>query len=190
MGIPEEDLQDIVTRWRQSNRQIVNLWYRLENCAVTTVETGRQTGTNGLIFRREFDVENELDFLTIQLPSGRKLYYAHPELSAGQWGNSVILYQGVNQTTKQWTTLETYAGKLAENATQAIARDCLALTIERLEKAGYPIVFHVHDEVVIECPKDKANLDDVIQIMTSPISWAEGLPINADGWVGDYFRKD
>ena len=190
MGIPEEDLQDIVSRWRQSNKRIVELWYKVENAAVSTIQTGQQTGVNGLIFAREFDVTNDLDFLTIRLPSGRKLYYARPELSQNQWGRPVILYQGVNQTTKQWTTLETYGGKLVENIVQAIARDCLAVAIENLEKAGYPIVFHVHDEVVIECEKDKADLNKVVEIMTSQPNWAQGLPINADGWIGDFFRKD
>ena len=190
MGIPEEDLQDIVSRWRQANKRIVELWHKVESAAVSVIQTGRQTGVNGLIFAREFDIEHDLDFLTIRLPSGRKLYYAHPEIDKNQWGRPVILYQGVNQTTKQWTTLETYGGKLVENLVQAIARDCLAVAIENLEKAGYQIVFHVHDEVVIECPKDKADLDKVVEIMTSPIDWAQGLPINADGWVGDFFRKD
>ena len=190
MGIPEEDLQDIVSRWRQANRRIVELWYKVEGAAVSVIQTGQQTGVNGLIFTREFDLENDLDFLTIRLPSGRKLYYAHPEIDQNQWGRPIILYQGVNQTTKQWTTLETYGGKLVENLVQAIARDCLAVAIESLEKAGYPIVFHVHDEVVIECPRDKADLDRVVEIMTTPIDWAQGLPVNADGWVGDFFRKD
>ena len=190
MGIPEEDLQDIVSRWRQANRRIVELWYKVEGAAVSVIQTGQQTGVNGLIFTREFDLENDLDFLTIRLPSGRKLYYAHPEIDQNQWGRPIILYQGVNQTTKQWTTLETYGGKLVENLVQAIARDCLAVAIESLEKAGYPIVFHVHDEVVIECPRDKADLDRVVKIMTTPIDWAQGLPVNADGWVGDFFRKD
>ena len=79
---------------------------------------------------------------------------------------------------------------MVENIVQAIARDCLAVAIENLEKAGYPIVFHVHDEVVIECEKDKADLDKVVEIMTSQPNWAQGLPINADGWIGDFFRKD
>ena len=190
LGIPEKDLQGIVDRWRQSNKQIVSFWYKLEKAAVKTVETGEQSSVNGLIFRREFDSGNDLDFLTIQLPSGRKLYYAKPSIGNNSWGGKLIIYYGVNQTTKRWETIETYSGKLAENITQAVDRDCLALAIERLENAGYPIVFHVHDEVVIECPKDKASLDDVIKIMTTPISWAQGLPINADGWVGDFFRKD
>ena len=191
LGIPEKDLQSIVDRWRQSNKQIVSLWYKLEKAAVKTIETGIQTSVNGLIFSREFDTDNDdLDFLTIQLPSGRKLYYAQPSIGNNSWGGKMIIYHGVNQTTKQWEEIETYSGKLAENCTQAVARDCLSLAIERLEKAGYPIVFHIHDEVVIECPKEKAHLDDVIKIMTAPISWAQGLPINADGWVGDFFRKD
>lgn len=190
MGIPEEDLQDIVSRWRQANKRIVELWYKVENAAVSAIQTGKQTGVNGLIFSREFDIENDLDFLTIRLPSGRKLYYAHPEIGKNQWGKPVILYHGVNQTTKQWTTLETYGGKCVENCVQAIARDCLAVAIENLEKAGYQIVFHVHDEVVIECPKDKADLNKVVEIMTTPIDWAQGLPINADGWIGEFFRKD
>ena len=79
---------------------------------------------------------------------------------------------------------------LVHNCVQAVARDCLAIAIERLEAAGYPIVFHVHDEVVIDCPSEKADLDNVVKIMTMPIEWAPGLPINADGWVGDFFRKD
>ena len=96
----------------------------------------------------------------------------------------------MNQTTKQWTQLETYGGKLVENVVQAIARDCLAAAIEHLEEAGFPVVFHVHDEVVIDCPESRADLDAVVQIMTQPIPWAADLPLNADGWVGDFFKKD
>ena len=166
------------------------MWYKIENAAVTTIQTGQQTSVNGLIFTREFDLENDLDFMTMTLPSKRKLYYAHPGLGENQWGKPSITYYGVDQTTKQWSELETYGAKLVENAVQAISRDCLTLTIERLEAAGYPIVFHVHDEVVIDCETGKADLDNVIKIMTMPISWAQGLPINADGWTGDFFRKD
>ena len=77
-----------------------------------------------------------------------------------------------------------------ENITQAIARDCLALAIERLEAEGFPVVFHVHDEVIIDCPETQADLDKVVKLMTAPIPWALDLPLNADGWVGDFFRKD
>lgn len=190
MGIPEEDLPDIVSRWREANQRIVELWYKVENAAVSTIQTGRQEGVNNLIFSREFDFANDLDFMTITLPSGRKLYYAHPALGVNQWERPSINYLGVNQTTKQWTQIETYGGKLVENIVQPIARDCLAVAIERLETAGFSVVFHVHDEVVIDCPEAQANLDKVVKLMTSPISWALGLPLNADGWVGDFFKKD
>lgn len=190
MGIPEEDLPDIVSRWREANKRIVDLWYSLEGAAVSVIQTGAPVGVRGLVLAREFDIENGLDFLTITLPSQRKLYYAKPELGENQWNRPSILYRGVNQTTKQWTQLETYGGKLVENVVQAIARDCLAIAIGHLEEAGFPVVFHVHDEVVIDCPIEKADLDRVVQLMTQPIPWAQDLPLNADGWVGDYFRKD
>ncbi len=190
MGIPEEDLPDIVTRWRESNKRIVDLWYAVESAAVSVIQTGHQAGVNGILFQREFDLENDLDFLTITLPSRRKLFYARPELGENQWGRPSITYYGVNQTTKQWTPLETYGGKLVENIVQATARDCLAAAIENLEAAGFPVVFHVHDECVIDCPEAQADLDEVVKLMTLPIPWATGLPLNADGWVGDFFKKD
>lgn len=190
MGIPEEDLPEIVSRWRDSNKMIVDLWYKVENAAVSVIQSGVQAGVNNLLFSREFDAENDLDFLTITLPSGRKLYYASPTLGTNAWGKPSIEYRGVNQTTRQWTVLETYGGKLVENIVQAIARDCLAIAIENLEAAGFKIVFHIHDEVVIDSPEKDADLDAVTKIMTRPISWAPDLPLNADGWVGDFFTKD
>lgn len=188
--LSDDEIKEIVTRWREANKRIVDLWYRVENAAVSVIQTGQQVGVNNLLFTREFDLEHELDFLTITLPSGRKLYYAKPELGVNRWNKPSITYWGVHQSTKQWTILETYGGKLVENIVQAIARDCLAAAIEHLEEAGFPVVFHVHDEVVIDCPIDKANLDEVIRIMTLPIPWALDLPLNADGWVGDFFKKD
>ena len=190
MGIPEDDLPDIVSRWRDSNKRIVDLWYSLESAAVSVIQTGHPAGVRGLMLAREMDIENGLDFLTITLPSRRKLYYAKPSLGENSWGRPSILYYGVNQTTKQWTQLETYGGKLVENCVQAIARDCLAIAIERLEAAGFPVVFHIHDEVVVDCPAEKADLDEVVRLMSLPIPWAPDLPLNADGWVGDFFRKD
>lgn len=190
MGIPENDLPDIVSRWRESNKCIVDLWYSLESAAVSVIESGSPAGVRNLILMREMDPANGLDYLTITLPSKRKLYYAHPSLTTNEWNKPSILYYGTNQTTKQWTQLETYGGKLVENVVQAIARDCLALAIENLEAAGFPVVFHVHDEVVIDIPQDKADLDEVVRLMTLPIPWAPDLPLNADGWVGDFFKKD
>lgn len=190
MGIPEEDLPEIVSRWRDSNKRIVDLWYSLENAAVSVIQTGTPCGLRGLYLAREYDAQSNLDFLTIALPSGRKLFYASPSLGMNTWNRPSILYKGVNQKTRQWTQLETYGGKLVENVVQAIARDCLALAIEHLEDAGFHVVFHIHDEVVIDCPTDKADLDKVVEIMTQQVPWAPDLPLNADGWVGDFFRKD
>lgn len=190
MGIPEDDLPDIVSRWRDANRRIVDLWYSLESAAVSVIQTGAPAGVRSLILMREIDPTNGLDFLTITLPSKRKLYYAKPRLTVNEWNKPSIIYYGSNQTTKQWTELETYGGKLVENVVQAIARDCLAVAIENLEAAGFPVVFHIHDEVVIDIPQERADLDKVVRLMTVPIPWAPDLPLNADGWVGDFFKKD
>ncbi len=190
MGLAEDELPDIVTRWRGANPAIVRCWKAIEQAAIQAIETGRACTTRGLVFARESDINNDQDFLTIRLPSGRKLYYAKPYLGVNQWGGKSIHYYGMNQTTRKWGTQDTYGGKLTENCVQAIARDCLAANIERLEQAGFPIVFHIHDEVVIEVDAGRADLKGVIAIMSEPISWAPGLPLNADGWVGDYFTKD
>ena len=130
--------------------------------------------------------------MTISLPSGRKLYYVEPAVGENRWGGPSITYMGVNDKNK-WGRIETYGGKLVENVVQAIARDCLAQTIEHLEAAGLPVVFHIHDEVVIDTPAfgtDDEMLDKVVKIMSTPIPWAEGLPLGADGWVGKFFKKD
>lgn len=190
MGLAEEDLPDIVQRWRVSHKKIVQFWYNSDQAATKAIQTGRQATVRGLVFRREGDPETDQDFLTIQLPSGRKLYYAQPELQEGKWGRPAITYMDINQTSRKWERSETYGGKLVENITQAVARDCLAENIERLEDNGYPVVFHVHDEVIVDAPPEKADLDKVISIMSEPIPWAPGLPMAADGWVGNYYIKD
>ena len=191
MGIPEEELPDIVQRWRASNKRIQDLWYSMENAAVDTVKTGRTNAVRGLLLRIEGNRERY--FLTIQLPSGRKLFYAQPKLGQNRFGRESLQYLGMNQTTKKWEAIETYGGKLVENCVQAVARDCLAENIGKLEASGCPVVFHVHDEVIIEKeisgPVEK-ELERVCEIMSQPIPWAPGLPLNADGWVGDYYTKD
>jgi DNA polymerase len=191
MGIPEEELPDIVQRWRASNKRIQDLWYSMENAAVDTVRTGRTNAVRGLLLRIEGNRERY--FLTIQLPSGRKLFYAQPKLGQNRFGRESLQYLGMNQTTKKWEAIETYGGKLVENCVQAVARDCLAENIGKLEASGCPVVFHVHDEVIIEKeisgPAEK-ELERVCGIMSQPIPWAPGLPLNADGWVGDYYTKD
>ena len=190
MGMTEAELPDIVNRWRDANKRIRDLWYSMEAAAVQVIQTGQPVGLRSLVLAREMDAGNNLDFLTIRLPSGRKLYYAHPSLGQNQWGKPSITYMGMDQTTKKWKLIETYGGKLVENCVQAIARDCLAEAIERLEAANYPVVFHVHDEVVVECTAERASLDDIAAIMGQPVSWAPDLPLGADGWVGAFYKKD
>lgn len=190
MGLTEEELPEIVQRWRDANKRIRNLWYAMEAAAVSVIQSGVPTGLHNILLAREVDHSNGLDFLTIRLPSGRKLYYANPTLGVNQWGNPSIMYKGMDQTTKKWKQIETYGGKLVENCVQAIARDCLAEAIERLEAMGYAVVFHVHDEVVIECTPDRADLDRVSAIMSQPLTWAPDLPLGADGWIGEFYKKD
>ncbi len=194
MGIPEEDLPDIVTRWREANRRIRDLWYKMDNAAVQVILQGGSVGVNGVIVAREFNYSQNTDYMTITLPSGRKLYYVSPQIGVNKWDKPSISYMGVNQSkqtgSKKWGRVETYGGKLVENIVQAIARDCLALSIERLKAAGYEVIFHIHDEVVIESNAGSASLDDVVKIMSEPIPWAVGLPLGADGWINDFFKKD
>jgi len=111
-------------------------------------------------------------------------------MGVNRFGRDSLCYYGMNQTSKKWEVVETYGGKLVENITQAVARDCLFDAMTRLEAAGFPIVFDIHDEAVIEVLDGAADLDKVVDIMSTPIPWAPGLPLNADGWVDKYFKKD
>lgn len=189
----DEEVQDIVNRWRDTNPRIRNLWYDIDNAAIQVITHGGSVAVRYCTFSREYDVSTDTTCLTILLPSGRKLYYINPSIGENRWGNLSITYMGVDQTTKKWKRVETYGGKLVENCVQAIARDCLAQAIDNLEAAGYPVVFHVHDEVVIDIEPyadEDTMLNDVINIMSRPVPWAHGLPLNADGWVGKFFKKD
>lgn len=190
MGLTEDELPDIVTRWRQSNKRIVDLWYKIGGAAIDTMQTGQATGVNGVIFAREGDFENGQDFLTIRLPSGRKLFYVKPFLAPNQWDRDALFYQGMDQTTKKWVNLQTYGGKLVENIVQAIARDCLAVAIDRLACEGYEVVMSIHDEVIIDCPVENADLERINAIMGAPIEWAPGLLLKAEGYITDYYKKD
>lgn len=190
MGLSEDELPDIVSRWRQSNRRIVDLWYGVDNAAINTMQTGQATGVNNVIFAREGDFENAQDFLTVRLPSGRKLFYVKPFLGENQWGKAALYYRGMDQVTKKWVNLQTYGGKLVENIVQAIARDCLAVAIERLACEGYEVVMSIHDEVIIDCPVESADLERINTIMGAPIEWAPGLLLNAEGYITNYYKKD
>lgn len=191
MGLHEDELPDIVSRWRESNSRIQSLWWDFNTAAIETIRCGGMRKVRYCTFALERNGAGTY-FLTVQLPSGRKLYYVNPRIGSNRFGGESIVYNGVNDKNK-FGDIETYGGKLVENCVQAIARDCLAESIERLEAAGYPIVFHIHDEVVIDiAPYTFAEdmLADVVKIMAQPIPWAQGLPLAADGWVGTFFKKD
>ncbi|MBR2797239.1 MAG: hypothetical protein IKE17_05775 [Clostridia bacterium] len=189
----DDEVQEIVNNWRNASSHIRDLWYDMENAALEVIINGGSRRVRCLTLAREFDIMQGTAVMSILLPSGRKLYYINPQVTENRWGQPSIAYYGVDQTTKKWKAIETYGGKLVENCVQAIARDCLAQAIEKLEAQGFPIVFHVHDEVVIDIKPfadNKAMLDRVTSIMTEPIPWAQGLPLGADGWVGTFFKKD
>lgn len=191
MGLREDELPDIVNRWRESNSRIQQLWWDFNTAAIETIRCGGMRKVRYCTFALERNGSGTY-FLTIQLPSGRKLYYVNPRIGSNRFGGESIIYKGMNDKN-QFADLETYGGKLVENCVQAIARDCLAVAIEHLEAAGYPIVFHIHDEVVIDMKPYTFGDDmlaDVVRIMSEPAPWAQGLPLAADGWVGTFFKKD
>lgn len=186
--LPEADMPDIVRRWRNANLRTVQFWYDINNAAYRAVTSGQATTVGRVTVAREIYQNVGLDFMTILLPCGRKLYYPGPHIGKNHFGEDSILYGSWDNNA--WKPTETYGGKLVENITQAVARDCLFYAMQNLTAAGYRIVFDIHDEIVIEVPAGMANLDKIVEIMSQPIPWAPGLPLNADGWVGNYFRKD
>lgn len=189
MGLEEKELPDVVRRWRNANKRITDLWYGIENAVIKLMETGETQGLKGIIFSREIDLIYGQDFLTIKLPSGRKLYYPKPHLKENRFGSNALHYFGVNQTTKKWEVQETYGGKLVENIVQAISRDCLAVTLKRLENEGLQTVMHIHDEAVIDADPN-VDLDKVCELMGQPIEWAPGLLLKAAGFESSYYMKD
>lgn len=191
MGLTEEELPDIVSRWRKANPRIVDFWQKVENAALYVMNTARPVGLDrGIIFAREVSPSEGVDFLTIALPSGRKLFYPSPYISVNQFDREALHYR--TQIGANWGTNSTYGGKLTENITQAVARDCLAATITRLSNAGYRITMHIHDEVVIEIPEEGADetLEKVNAIMSEPLPWAPGLHLTAAGFTSKYYMKD
>lgn len=189
MGIPEEELPDIVQRWRQANRRICDLWYAVEQAALTAMQTAQPQAIHGLIFALEGDIVYGQCFLTVQLPSGRKLYYPKPFLQENQFGKMAVHYHTVGQQSKKWEVTSTYGGKMTENIVQAVARDCLAETLKKIEDRGLQVVFHVHDEVIIDAPMD-VTVEEICSIMAEPISWAPGLILRGAGFEGSYYMKD
>lgn len=189
MGLSEEELPDIVQRWRNANPRIRDLWYAVEEAALVAMQTAQPQAIHGLIFALEGDLIYGQSFLTVQLPSGRKLFYPRPFLQENQFGRMAVHYYTVGQQTRKWEVTSTYGGKLTENIVQAIARDCLAETLRRIDARGLQVVFHVHDEVIIDAPPD-VTVDEICALMAEPIPWAPGLILKGAGFENGYYMKD
>lgn len=189
MGLSEDELPEIVDRWRAANQRIVALWSAVGSYALRTVRDGRARQVNGLIFRMEQDLKNGLRFLTIELPSKRKLFYCKPYIGLNQFGRESLYFYTQNQTTKKWEESSTFGGKLVENIVQGIARDCLCETLDRITSKGYRIVFHVHDEVIVDAGMD-LTVEELCSIMAEPIPWAKGLILKGAGFSGQFYQKD
>jgi DNA polymerase len=189
MGLSEEELPDIVSRWRRANPYICSLWRRVEDAAIAVMTTAAPQEVNGIRFALEGDPEAGTTFFTIRLPSGRKLYYPRPFVQTNKFGKPALHYFAVAQSSKKWGVDSTYGGKLVENIVQAIARDCLAVTLMRIEKLGLQVVFHVHDEVIIDAPME-TTVEELCSLMAEPIPWAPGLILKGAGFESQYYMKD
>ncbi len=190
MGLSDPELQEIVQRWREANPKIVEFWRNVEEAARQAISNPMPDywyTVQGLQFF--LDKAEDVSMLLIDLPNNRQLFYPNPKIEMNKKGFSSITYDGLN-LAHSWGRLETYGGKLTENIVQAVARDCLAEAMTRLDNAGYQTVMHIHDEVVLDVPKEKADLDAAIQLMTMPIPWAQELPLDADGFIGSYYKKE
>jgi DNA polymerase len=184
MGLTEEEMQDIVTQWRQASPTIPRFWRDTENAAKRALENPGRTFTLpcGVKYMRDADA------LRCRLPSGRILSYWDARIEDYK-DRASIVFMGQNQTTRKWEKTETWGGKLVENIVQAYARDCLAVALLRLDEAGYKITFHVHDEIIAEAP-DGSRWEDMAEIMGRPIDWAPGLLLRGDGYSTKFYMKD
>lgn len=182
MGLSEKEMDDIVKKWRRSSPHVVRLWRELGDAAIEAIDTRlRVKCRHGVSFKYAKGI------LFMQLPSGRSLAYVQPRFDGRE-----LTYMGMNQTTRKWERTKTWGGKLTENLIQAIARDCLAESMTKIQQAGHHIVMHVHDEVIVEVPSEDAeeHLKRIEELMGEPIEWAPGLLLTADGFTSEYYRKD
>lgn len=182
MGLVECELQPLVTAWRAANPSIVKLWWDVDRAVMSTVKEHTATETHGIRFSCQSGM------LLITLPSVRQLAYVKPRISKNRFGSDCISYEGIGGT-KKWERIESYGPKFVENIVQATARDILFEALQHLDRFGYRIVMHVHDEVVIEAPTD-ASLEDICSIMGETPYWAPGLALRTDGYTCDFYRKD
>lgn len=185
-SIPEEELPGLVKSWRAANPNITKFWWDCDRAAKKAID---ERTTVCMQYGLKFIYDPGVLF--IQLPSGRRLSYVRPKIEEGKFdGSYVITYEGMEQTSKQWTRQETYGPKLVENIVQATARDCLAEALFNVDKAGYKTVMHVHDEIVMDVPIGFGSVEEVNKIFAENIEWAPGLPLKADGYECNYYMKD
>jgi DNA polymerase len=182
VDIPEDQAEVIKSDWREANPFIVKLWYDLEGAAKAAI---RNPGTAYGVPSKKVIFKVEDEWLLMRLPSGRRLSYLRPEIDA----EGSVTYMGIDTYTRQWGRVKTYAGKLAENLTQAVARDLLVAGMFNLEAAGYPIVLTVHDEIVSEVDEGFGSVEEAAELMCQLPEWAAGMPVKAEGWRGKRYRK-
>lgn len=186
--IPEEEKQEVVRRYREANKMITSLWYETEYAALDVV----MSHIPKRIAKDRIEIAVEEDewqrFMTIKLPSGRKLFYALPSIQENRFGKQAVHYYEVNGTTKKWEETSTYGPKIVENIVQAFARDCLAEALRRVWARGWNVVFHVHDEIVLDVPQS-VTVEEVCGVMCEPIEWAPGLELKAEGFESDSYKK-
>lgn len=189
LGLTEDEEREIVKLWRDSNPRIVRMWAVIEKAAITAIKTGES-----VTVYRNIVIGKRWGMLTITLPSGRTICYPRAEVETeyndGWRGDhDIIEYEGLNQTTKKWGKVRTYGGKLTENIVQAVARDILGIVILRAKAEGLNIVFHIHDEIIVEATPDQ-TLADVEALFSKPIDWCRDLPLKGAGYTTPYYLKD
>ena len=182
MNLKEEELFSLVQKWRRVNANITNFWWKVGDAAIEAVKYSQTVKVGKIIF------EYKDDILFIKLPSNRKLAYRNPRLEINKFGKTSLIYKGMSQN-KKYEKIETYGPKLVENIVQGISRDILANAMVNLSDKGFDIVMHVHDEVVVEVEKGKTTVEDICEIMTSLPDYVEGLPLKAEGYVCDFYKK-
>ena len=181
--VEEEELKGLVQSWRTANPHIVNYWYEIDGAVKAAVKERKMTKV-GMV-----TVYYQSGMLKIALPSGRVLSYVRPRMTVNRFGSESVSYEGVG-TNRKWTRIESYGAKFCENIVQATARDVLAEAMLRLEKKGFDIVCHIHDEVVLEVLEGTSSVEEVNEIMAVCPDWCEGLPLKAAGFESPFYKKD
>ena len=182
MGLTEDELPPLVAAWRKANPHMVQFWWDVDAAAIKAVTEKQRTKVGRIIF------EYKSGILFITLPSGRKLSYVKPRMAVNRFGRDGLTYEGISEN-KKWSRIETYGPKLVENIVQGTARDLLAEAMLRVEKKGYPIVMHCHDEIIAEVPEGTGSVDEMCEVMAVQPEWAEGLPLRADGYQCNFYQK-